>query len=226
MKKRLAMSALLLGAALIAGTPSSAAPWRHPGWHGHPGLHPHARFAFRHDFRHFTPLEHRAWLGGRWHHTWWHGRYGWWWGVGGAWYFYNAPVYPYPAYVSPTYYDEDDSYDDNAGPQDNGGPGGPQDSAGPQDEGGGPDSGVWYHCNRPDGYYPYVRVCKGGWEEVPATPEDMQGGPQGGPDMGPGGASGAPRNMGPGGSNYGPPPDGQGGYPNDGDGPPPPPPGR
>lgn len=179
MLKKGLLPALLIGAAMLATAPASAANWRHPGFHAH------ARFVFRHDFGHFTPAERHWWVGGRWHHTWWHGRFGWWWGVGGAWYWYPAPVYPYPVEVSPTYYDEDASADD-AGPQGGGG-------------------GVWYHCAMPDGYYPYVKSCKGGWEEVPASPSDMGPGPQGG-------------------SNNGPPPDGNDHYPNDDNSAPPPPP--
>lgn len=26
--------------------------------------------------------------------------------------------------------------------------------------------GYWYYCDRPDGYYPYVRQCPGGWQRV------------------------------------------------------------
>ncbi|MDF3885029.1 hypothetical protein P3W83_21595, partial [Cupriavidus basilensis] len=28
----------------------------------------------------------------------------------------------------------------------------------------------WYHCARPDGYYPYIKACPGGWQKVPAQP--------------------------------------------------------
>lgn len=176
MLKKTVLSALLLGAAVFAATPSEARPWHHPGFH------PHARFVFRHDFRHFTPVEHRWWTGGRWHHMNWHGRFGWWWGVGGAFYWYPAPVYPYPAEVSSTYYDDDAANDDS----DNGGDGSYDDNAGPGDQGGG--YGTWYHCSNPEGYYPYVKSCRNGWEQVPAQPNDaqgMQGGPQGGPGNGP-----------------------------------------
>jgi hypothetical protein len=229
MRKSALLSALLLGAALFTGSTASAQPRAHNpgrGWHGHPVAH--NRFVFHHDFRHFTPVEHRAWVGGQWRHSWWHGHNGWWWGVGGAWYFYNAPVYPYPAYVSPTYYGDD--YDD--GGDDQGyGDGGYQ--------GGYGGGGVWYHCSSPDGYYPYIRDCHGGWQQVPATPGGMEGGPgemQGGP---PPGGPGGPGNYGPpqggpgGQDNYGPPPGGPGGqgdygpppggqYPGDQNGPPPP----
>jgi len=30
--------------------------------------------------------------------------------------------------------------------------------------------GYWYRCNQPDGYYPYVTQCPGGWLRVPAQP--------------------------------------------------------
>ncbi len=28
----------------------------------------------------------------------------------------------------------------------------------------------WYYCKSPDGYYPYVTACPGGWSEVPPAP--------------------------------------------------------
>jgi hypothetical protein len=28
----------------------------------------------------------------------------------------------------------------------------------------------WYHCDNPQGYYPYVTACPGGWKPVPSTP--------------------------------------------------------
>jgi hypothetical protein len=189
--KKAILSALLLGAAVFAASPSDARPADHPhvSFHGHAGIRPHAHFAFRnHDFRHFTAGERHAWTGGRWRHMWWHGHYGWWWGVGGSLYLYPTAIYPFPDEVSSTYYDEDDGgyddqngggYDDQAGPGDQGG--GYDDQAGPGDQGGG-GYGTWYHCRSPDGYYPYVKTCKGGWEEEPAQPSDMQGGPN---DRGP-----------------------------------------
>jgi hypothetical protein len=30
--------------------------------------------------------------------------------------------------------------------------------------------GYWYYCDRPEGYYPYVRECPGGWERVAPRP--------------------------------------------------------
>jgi hypothetical protein len=28
----------------------------------------------------------------------------------------------------------------------------------------------WYYCDNPQGYYPYVQQCPGGWNQVPARP--------------------------------------------------------
>jgi hypothetical protein len=28
----------------------------------------------------------------------------------------------------------------------------------------------WYHCDKPDGYYPYVKECPSGWQKVTPTP--------------------------------------------------------
>ena len=33
-----------------------------------------------------------------------------------------------------------------------------------------PGSEWWYFCKDPNGYYPYVRECKSGWEKVSPTP--------------------------------------------------------
>ena len=30
--------------------------------------------------------------------------------------------------------------------------------------------GYWYYCSNPDGYYPYVRHCAAGWQQVPSQP--------------------------------------------------------
>jgi hypothetical protein len=31
-------------------------------------------------------------------------------------------------------------------------------------------SNFWYHCNQPEGYYPYVKECPAGWQKVSPTP--------------------------------------------------------
>lgn len=33
-----------------------------------------------------------------------------------------------------------------------------------------PAPAYWYHCAKPEGYYPYVTTCPGGWQRVPAQP--------------------------------------------------------
>ena len=205
MYKTLAFSALLLGSTILTAAPAAAAPRdhfnhviarpHHLARHPHAVGRPHVHFALRHDFRHFTPAERHWWGGGHWRHTWWHGRYGWWWNVGPSWYFYDAPVYPYPDYVSPTYYDDENYDDEDQGAYDDQG----YDDQGYDDQGygdqydgqdmgpgyGGGGPGTWYHCSKPEGYYPYVKECRNGWEEVPASPSDMGPGPQSGPNNGP-----------------------------------------
>ena len=32
------------------------------------------------------------------------------------------------------------------------------------------DNYYWYHCGKPDGYYPYIKECPGGWKKVTPTP--------------------------------------------------------
>ena len=29
----------------------------------------------------------------------------------------------------------------------------------------------WYYCDNPQGYYPYVQQCAGGWRQVTPTPQ-------------------------------------------------------
>lgn len=36
-------------------------------------------------------------------------------------------------------------------------------------------SGVWYYCPKSKAYYPYVRECPGGWQNVPAQPPSESG---------------------------------------------------
>lgn len=202
---RLACAALLLaGSTLLLGGQSFAQVPH--GGHGPGGGRPHFTFVHR-DFGHFTPAEHASWIGGRWNHGWHNGRYGWWWFAGGAWYFYDAPVYPYPAYVSDYYVDDEGDY----GP------------------GYGPPNQYWYYCSSPPGYYPYVRTCATPWQPVPAGPPPQAYGPgpaPGGPppayQQGPG--PGAQPPPGEEGTDQGPPPAGPPGYPPPEDQPPPPPP--
>lgn len=34
----------------------------------------------------------------------------------------------------------------------------------------------WYYCRKPEGYYPYVKQCPGGWLKVVPTPPDQNKG--------------------------------------------------
>jgi len=34
-----------------------------------------------------------------------------------------------------------------------------------------PPPSYWYYCENPQGYYPYVQQCPGGWQQVPARPQ-------------------------------------------------------
>jgi len=31
-------------------------------------------------------------------------------------------------------------------------------------------AGYWYHCSNPEGYYPYVKTCPNGWQQVEPKP--------------------------------------------------------
>ncbi len=31
-------------------------------------------------------------------------------------------------------------------------------------------SGYWYYCSNPEGYYPYIKECANGWQQVEPTP--------------------------------------------------------
>ena len=73
-------------------------------------------------------------------------------GVGGWWWppppYYYPPAYYPPAYYPPAYYPQ-------AAPA----------------YGNPPDAGqVWYYCDNPQGYYPYIKECPGGWQQVAPQP--------------------------------------------------------
>jgi hypothetical protein len=34
-----------------------------------------------------------------------------------------------------------------------------------------PQTNYWHYCNNPEGYYPYVKACPGGWQLVEPTPQ-------------------------------------------------------
>lgn len=93
------------------------------------------------DIRHFPDHDWGHWHHGYWVQNWYGGRFGWWWVVSGVWFFYPAPVYPYPNPYVPA--------------------------------GLVPPTAVayWYFCPAANGYYPYIAVCAGAWQPVPAVGE-------------------------------------------------------
>lgn len=105
------------------------------------------------EFEHFTPAEREHWSGGHWEHGWHDGRFAWWWALDGFWYIYPEPFYPYPIYVPPATVIEVP----------------PAAPVGP------PPAQVWFYCDNPKGYYPYIPSCNGPWREVPATPPGTPG---------------------------------------------------
>jgi hypothetical protein len=40
-----------------------------------------------------------------------------------------------------------------------------------------PPMPVWYYCDKPGGYYPYVKTCEGDWAGIPPTPPPPGSGP-------------------------------------------------
>jgi hypothetical protein len=248
MKLAYGLSALLLGTTLLAGTanaqnnnnnnpppppPHDASAPPHnfaqpPNNHG--GAPDRSHFAGRPNFAgphtgsnqarwnhvvtfhdrnvaHFNAQDHAMWAGGQWRHTKHNGRNGWWWYTNGAWFFYDEPTYPYPDSVSDDYTFDQDAYDNAA-----------------------PDQGgyVWYYCNNPPGYYPYIQSCRGPWQPVtPTPPPGYDQGPQGGPDAYQDDDQGPPPGQQPRDQYQGQPNGPQQGYDNggdddDGQGPPPP----
>ena len=151
-RQRLRHLALLAGAlAIFAAGPASADDWRgHDGWRGDGGRHDdwrrddwRGRGGWRGDIHRFHDRDFARWRGGRWHHGRHGGQVGWWWVVGGVWYFYPAPVYPYP-----------DPYQ-------------PPVVVAPAPPAAQPPA-VYYYCDNPAGYYPYVPQCLTPWRTVPA----------------------------------------------------------
>ncbi len=135
------LKALIVAVAAALALPGAALAQHGGMGHGGgppPGMHGGGHFAAGPVGR-FGARDLATWRGGYWWHGWRGGRVGWWWFAGGFWYWYASPIYPYPAYV-PDYY-----------------------------MGGGyPAPGsVWWFCDNPPGYYPYVHGC---WHWRPVAP--------------------------------------------------------
>lgn len=119
--------------------------------------------------------------GGYYHGGYYHGGYyhgGYWGGCCGAsvgFYFGPGFAYGYPYYGYPYGYYGAGYY--GYGPAVVGVPTEPtqyveqgQDAQADMNNAAAPPAGVWYYCSKPAGYYPYVRTCPGGWQQVPARP--------------------------------------------------------
>ncbi len=111
--------------------------------------------------------------------NWGHGHGGWYgypyYGYGFGYGFYD-PFWPYPYYYpygnygySYSYYPPPVVETEPVLP--------PEDYLDAPVDGGNRQEQVWYYCEDPAGYYPYVRSCNGPWQAVPATPPgDVQQG--------------------------------------------------
>ncbi|HET9113446.1 MAG TPA: hypothetical protein VFN66_06215 [Burkholderiales bacterium] len=88
-------------------------------------------------------------------------------------YFYPYPYYP-PVVVSPPPVvvapEPAPVYVEQGAPQQQV----PQQPAAPQ-----ASAGHWYHCDKPEGYYPYIKECPGGWKPVEPTPPPANAAPSG-----------------------------------------------
>ncbi len=76
------------------------------------------------------------------------------WGYGGGYPYYPYPYYSYPYYAAPPVAVQQDPsvYVQQSASQP-------------------PQPNYWYYCQNPQGYYPYVQQCPGGWMTVvPPTP--------------------------------------------------------
>jgi hypothetical protein len=178
MVKRRKWSVALLGMCMvsmsgvaIAGSGhggSRGAPAGDSGWHGGPPPGPPAGSGW-HGAPPPRPPGGAAWHGGPPPRYGWPGSYSSW-SVGitldpffyGPWfypgpYYYPPYNYPYPPVVSvpatPPVYIERAEVAEPASPA----------------------SASWYYCNNPQGYYPYVENCPGGWQAVAPRPPAASG---------------------------------------------------
>lgn len=93
-----------------------------------------------------------------------HAEFGFYFGPSFPGYYYPPPYYPYPYYpptvVVPA---QPPVYIEQGNPQ-----------PAPQQAPSSPANNYWYHCDSPDGYYPYIKDCPGGWQRVAPTPPSQQ----------------------------------------------------
>ena len=110
----------------------------------------------------FDPFEMSLWAAGTWVEGWYNGQYGWWWVSNGRRYYYPHPIYPYPMEVSEVWYPETVIVAPPPPPP----PPPPVAGYAPPP----PQPGMWYYCDNPAGYYPYVQSCGQPFRAVQAQP--------------------------------------------------------
>jgi hypothetical protein len=146
--QRLVVMAMLL--ALVGLVRPTSVP-AYSGWEGDiHRFHEHdLALGWEGNIHRFHEHDLALWQRGHWFHGRYGSRFGWWWVVGGLWYWYPAPIYPYPdPYTPPVVVQVPTT------------PAVPPHAQAPS----------WYYCAQPEGYYPYIAACPGGWQTVPATP--------------------------------------------------------
>ena len=152
---------------IVPFVPAYADEHRHEEEHRHHEQeHWHHEFHGR-DAHFFDPFELGLWRAGIWQEGWHHGRFGWWWIVNGSWYYYDRPIYPYPYAVSEYVIQEPmvvapQPYVVAPGAPPTMAPPPPPQQQQPQ---------MWYYCDNPAGYYPYVASCPTPYRAVPAKPQ-------------------------------------------------------
>jgi hypothetical protein len=143
MKRNIVVAFIVFLVALLV----TSIAWAHGGHYGPPGPGFAHQRGFAHGYAHRPRTRVDVVIGGAWHY----GPY--------PRYYVQPPyyVYAYPPVIamqSPPVYIE------RSGPQ--------QQQQQPQLMQ--PTQPWWYYCENPQGYYPYVRVCPNGWQQVPAQP--------------------------------------------------------
>jgi len=119
-----------------------------------------------HDVHRFNGEELAHWRGGQWRNSCFGGRCGWWWFAGGQWYFYDRPVYPYPLVVSEVAFFEPVPLVTVAPAPMYVVPPPPPPRPAPLP----PPPQLYYYCDNPPGYFPYVPSCPTQFRPVPAPP--------------------------------------------------------
>ncbi|MDD3030375.1 MAG: hypothetical protein PHS57_08915 [Alphaproteobacteria bacterium] len=112
-----------------------------------PAKHGPGRSPWHGDIHRFGDYDLWHWRAGHWFHGFHAGKTAWWWVTGDLWYSYPSPVYPYPDPFVP---------------------------AGVVVEVPAQTAAVYYHCDEPEGYYPYVSQCPTAWKKIvkPITPPE------------------------------------------------------